>query len=85
MEPNLLDKIFENLAKKAPELLTRNKLQEITGGLVTAKTLANIDSENKTGITPRLRVGGKVCYPKDAAIAWLKQRCEVLQEEGGKS
>lgn len=84
MEPITLDQIFENLAQTAPEIITRNKLQEITGGLVTAKTLANIDCEGTAGITPRLRLGNKVAYPKDAAIAWLKQRSKMLQE-GGKS
>ena len=82
MEPATLDQMFENLARLAPEIITRKKLQEITGGLVTAKTLANMDSLG-IGITPRLRVGAKVAYVKEDAIAWLKNRCEVLQGERG--
>ena len=31
-----------------------------------------------TGTPPRMRIGGKVAYPKDAAIDWLKQRCDFF-------
>ena len=72
-----IDHIFETLASKAPEILTRQKIHELTGGLITAKTLANLDSEGD-GIQPRLRIGGKVAYPKDAAIAFLKNRCQMF-------
>ena len=73
--------IFDAISQKAPDILTRKKLSELTGGIYSEKTWANLDSLG-TGITPRLRIGSKVAYPKDAAIAWLKQRCEVLPEQG---
>ena len=72
-----IEQIFEVLSSKSPEIITRKKLQELTGGLVSEKTLANLDSEG-VGIQPRLRIGGKVVYPKDAAIAWLKKRCDFF-------
>jgi len=72
-----IEKIFDNLARTAPEILTRKKLQELTGGLVSEKTLANLDSLGE-GITPRMRIGGKVVYPKEAAIDFLKQRCRIF-------
>jgi len=75
-DPITIERIFENLSSKSPELITRKKLQELTGGLVSEKTLANLDSEG-CGIQPRMRIGGKIAYPKDAAIAWLKSRCVV--------
>lgn len=74
-----IEQIFENLARTAPEILTRQKLHDLTGGLVSVKTLANLDSEGE-GILPRLRIGGKVAYPKSAAISWLEKRCQIAQE-----
>jgi len=72
-----IERIFENLSSKSPEIITRRKLHELTGGLISEKTLANLDSEG-TGIQPRIRIGGKVAYPKDAAIAWLRSRCDFF-------
>ena len=72
-----IERIFENLSHKSPEIITRKKLQELTGGLISEKTLANLDSEG-VGIQPRMRIGAKVCYPKDAAILWLKNRCNFI-------
>ena len=71
-----IDRIFSNLSRIAPEMLTRKKIHELTGGLVAEKTLANLDCEGQ-GILPRLRIGGKVAYPKDAVISWLKSRCRL--------
>lgn len=75
-DPISIERIFDNLRSKAPEIITRKKLQELTGGLVSEKTLANLDSDG-SGIQPRMRIGGKICYPKDAAVTWLKNRCVV--------
>ena len=72
-----IERILENLSHKFPEIITRKKFQELTGGLISEKTLANLDSEGD-GIQPRMRIGGKVAYPKDAAIAWLKNRCNFF-------
>lgn len=72
-----IEEIFETLSRTAPEILTRQKIHELTGGLISAKTLANLDSEGD-GIQPRFRVGGKVAYQKEAVIAFLKRRCEIF-------
>lgn len=72
-----IEQIFDNIARTAPEIITRQKLYDLTGGLISAKTLANLDSEGD-GIQPRLRIGGKVAYPKEAAISFLKQRCRFF-------
>lgn len=71
-----IEQIFEHLSRKSPEIITRKKLYELTGGLVCEKTMANLDSEGG-GIRPRMRIGGKVAYPKEAVIAWLRNRCTV--------
>jgi len=75
---NTIELSFSNLSEKFPAIITRKKIEELTGGLISAKSLANLDCEG-SGITPRLRIGGKVAYPKDAAILWLKARCNIDQ------
>jgi len=72
-----IEKLFDNLARTAPDILTRTKIHELTGGLISAKTLANLDSEG-CGIQPRLRLCGKVAYPKESVMAFLKLRCKVF-------
>jgi len=72
-----IERIFENLASRCPEIVTRKKLQELTGGLVSEKYLANLDSLG-SGIQPRLRIGGKICYPKKSALSWLMNRADFF-------
>lgn len=78
-EQPTLDNIVEQLLNDAPDWLLRKKFSALIGGAYSVKSLANLDSEGK-GIKPRMRVGGKIVYQKDAAISWLKQRCKI--EEG---
>ena len=76
---NALDQILENISRISPPILSRLKIEEITGGVIKAKTLANIDSDSESdSIHPRIRIGGKVCYSKEALIAFLKRRCETF-------
>lgn len=70
-----IENFLKNLSNTAPEIITRQKIKEITGGLISPKSLANADSAGD-GITPRFRIGGKVAYPKDAVIAYIRARCK---------
>jgi len=74
-----VDDIIKQLLSNAPDWLLRKKLSALLGGAYSVKYLANLDSEGK-GIKPRLRIGGRVAYPKSAVITWLKQQCTI--EEG---
>ena len=76
-DPITIEQILENLSHKFPEIVTRKKIYELTGGLISEKTLANLDSEG-CGIKTRMRIGGKVCYSRDSVISFLKQRCEIF-------
>ena len=72
-----IEEIVNELFRNAPELIPRKMLSEITGGVLSVKSLANLDSEG-TGIHPRMRVGGKVVYPKAAAMDFYRNRCEFF-------
>lgn len=63
--------IFENF--KCP-FITRQQLQNITEGLINAKTLRNIDCLGK-GIKGKINIGTrKVAYPVNEVIAWLNNK-----------
>ena len=56
----------------ASAVVARTKIEEFTGGLMTAKYQANLDSQ---GLGPeRIAVGRKVAYPKIPYVIWLMAR-----------
>lgn len=68
---------FSALAEKLPPIISRNKVDELLGGMITAKTLANLDSLGEG--PPRIRIGRKIGYPAGTFIVWLEGRTEVLK------
>lgn len=64
---------------KAP-LVARSKVGEFTGGLLSPRYLANLDSAGR-GPPIRLRCGKKVAYPIEALCQWLLTRMDVIRKE----
>lgn len=48
-------------------------LDRFSGGLLNARTLANLDSAGK-GPKGRVRIGRKVGYTVDGLIEWMRER-----------
>lgn len=70
MEDNRIRIIFENW--KSP-YVSRLQIFEITGGMISAKTLRNLDAKGE-GIPGKLRVSARrVVYPVENVIAWLEK------------
>ncbi|SIO30893.1 hypothetical protein [Halodesulfovibrio marinisediminis] len=72
-----VEQLLHDVKALCPVVVTRKKAQEITGGAVKVKTLANKDS---LGCGPAVRVkisGGRVAYPRGAFIEWLAKEWEV--------
>lgn len=67
---------FEHLRKNLPPIISRDHVSEILGGVISAKTLANLDSEGKG--PKRIRVGRKVIYLTDDFLKWLENRSVIL-------
>ena len=59
---------------KSP-FVTRKEVPIITGGLIAAGTLANLDSLGE-GVPGAFRVGRQICYPVDSLCDWLIARLE---------
>jgi hypothetical protein len=56
-------------------VVARTEIPTFTGGAISEKYMANLDSLGK-GPKCRIRIGRKICYPVDALVAWLESRVE---------
>jgi hypothetical protein len=71
---------LSQLADKWPSrFVAQEEVDRFTGGIITQKYLANLDSQGK-GPTGRIRVGRKISYPVSNLIEWLESRAEVVVE-----
>ena len=62
------------LADRWPsQIVARTEIGRFTGGLISEKYLANLDSAG-LGVAGRFRVGRKVVYPVAEVIRWLESR-----------
>lgn len=60
--------------------VAREKVGEFTGGIITPKTLANLDSIG-AGPKGRITVGRKVAYSVHELITWLESRTKTAAQE----
>ncbi len=68
--------IIDQIKKTWPHpVIPRHKVAEATGYLVSSKTCANEDSLG-SGIPGAFMVNGRVCYPTQNLLDWLKLRIE---------
>ncbi len=70
---DFIEQAIQNIERHAPDLMTRKAFVEYTGGFVSVKTLANLDSLGR-GIPGCFKLGKKVLYPKRGAMDWLRSR-----------
>lgn len=82
MEVRMHKQNLKILKKSWPSaLVARSEIREFSGGLVSPKTLANLDSRG-VGPRKRFRVGRKICYPIRELIAWLESKTVILNDPG---
>ena len=61
-----------NLISKLPPIISRDHIEKLLGGVISSKTLANLDS---IGAGPkRIRIGRKVAYKTEDLLEWLSSR-----------
>jgi hypothetical protein len=69
-----IESAIDSLAAKWPSsVVARRSIPQFTGGLYSAKFLANEDCK-KSGPVGGFTVGGQKCYPVQSVIDWLKSR-----------
>ena len=67
---------FTDLAKDLPPIISRDHVEELLGGLISSKSLANLDSLGKG--PKRMRIGRKVAYLAEDLLRWLESRTTIL-------
>lgn len=74
------ENIFQRMKERwSSELVSRQEAFKFSGGVVSAKTLANADSMGK-GPKQRMKFGRVVAYPVDALCEWLESRITQKRE-----
>jgi hypothetical protein len=69
---------FKRLAERWPSAwVAREEVDRFTGGVLTPKYMANLDSR-KIGIEDRIRIGRKIVYPVDSILRFLESRFEAV-------
>ena len=72
--------LFQDMATKWPSTwIARTEIERFSGGMISEKYLANLDSAGK-GPAGRVRCGRKVVYPVAELVAWLESRSAVIPE-----
>jgi hypothetical protein len=66
--------IFQQMADGwGSEIVARTHIGKFTGGMLSNKYCANLDSLNM-GCPGRVRIGRKVGYPVESLVAWMRAR-----------
>lgn len=69
---------FGKLARNWPSsIVSRTEISKFSGGLLTSRTMANLDSLGEG--PPRGRCGRKVFYPVDSLVVWLEARARASE------
>jgi hypothetical protein len=67
---------LKSLADKLPPIISRDHIEKLLGGVISAKRMANLDS---LGEGPkRIRIGRKIAYRTDDLLEWLESRAMEL-------
>jgi hypothetical protein len=70
--------IFDDMAERWPSaVVARQHVESFSGGAITAKTLANMDSQG-VGPQGRFRLGRGIVYPVSDLVTWLRSRSEPV-------
>ena len=64
---------FKTLAPELPQIMARTEVKNYLGGVISAKTLANLDSLG-LGPSGRQNIGSKVFYVTESLLEWLDER-----------
>ncbi len=74
------DNILLTLQSSLPPVFARKEISRLTGGLISPRHLANLDS---AGLGPkgRVRIGRLVGYERDSFISWINDRMYDIDED----
>jgi hypothetical protein len=67
----------EKLIRELPPVISRHKVEEITGGVVTVGALRKFDCTGE-GPAERIKAGRRVGYDREVFVEWFINRCQFL-------
>ncbi len=72
---------LQGLKERWPSgIVSRDKISEFSGGLLCARSMANLDAKG-LGPKGRIRMGNKkIGYPVDSLIEWLEERSVAVED-----
>ncbi len=71
---NAAKDVFDVMADNWPsELIARTEIKVFTGGLISPRYIANLDSKGE-GPSGRIKSGRKTGYQKRSFVQWLRER-----------
>jgi len=71
---NAAKDVFDVMADNWPsEIIARTEIKVFTGGLISPKYIANLDSKGE-GPSGRIKSGRKTGYQKRSFVQWLRER-----------
>lgn len=71
--------IREAFLNTLPVTVTRLKAEELTGGLIAARRLRDLDSEGR-GPSTSIRLNGRtIAYPREVFVDWLMANLDVME------
>ena len=69
-----MNTVFVEMVERWPSpIVARTEIENFTGGAISEKYLANLDSLGK-GPAGRFRLGRKIVYPVNELASWLESR-----------
>jgi len=71
--------LSEMLKKWESSVVCRGEIRRFSGGMVSPKTLANLDSQGE-GPKGAFRYGSKVAYPVSEVVSWLETRSRPMRD-----
>jgi hypothetical protein len=71
--------LISQLRDALPTVVSRKAIEKQLSGLISHRTLANLDSLGK-GPAERVRFGRSVGYPKEAFLSWLATRLKEASD-----
>ncbi len=73
------DSVFQQMVERWPSaLVARTEFSRFSGGAISEKYLANLDSQGR-GPKGRFRIGRRIVYPVAEVIRWLESRATEVK------
>lgn len=72
----ILESIKASIEKLHSPIITREFAAELTGGAISARYMANLDSL-QLGVPNSFKVGRRQCYLAENFLRWIDARLEV--------